>query len=276
MPDISRIPSLPYLSGRCQRFSNVGDFSALDRIEGRINAGLGLRALAGSLLGKSPKSSLAEGELGEPSRFAEGQLVRVRSEAEVRGTLDARARLRGLDFGPQQWPTCGRLYRVTKVVRRIIDDGGTLRRVSRTVLLEGVHCDAGPSDYGCGRRCPMMYRDEWLEAADESLAVAPAAAEKATLRTVRVKSLDAIARTLDPLGRRENLMFMPEMARFAGQSIDVHPRIERAFELGRWVAVRAPVYVSASAACSGAVLGADGPCDRQCLLVWHADWLELA
>lgn len=276
MPDINRIPTFPYLSGRCQRFSNVGDFGALDRIKGRISAGLGLRALAGSLLGRTPKATLGAGELGEPSRFVEGQLVRVRSEAEVRGTLDARARLRGLDFGPQQWPTCGRLYRVTKVVRRIIDDGGTLRRVSRTVLLNGVHCDAGPSDFGCGRQCPMMYRDEWLEPADESLAVSAATTATAPLKTVRVKSIDAITRTLDPLGRRENLMFMPEMARFAGQSIEVHERIERAFELGRWIAVRTPVYVSASAACTGAILGADGPCDRQCLLVWHADWLELA
>jgi hypothetical protein len=25
--------------------------------------------------------------------------------------------------------------------------------------------------------------------------------------------------------------------------------------------------------CTGAILGANAPCDRQCDILWHADWL---
>ena len=278
MPALDEIPTVPYLSGPCQRFSNVGAHGAIARVRGRIGMGLGLRGLLGRLAGK--RAAAPAPGLGEPSRFREGDLVRVLDEPAIRATLDTRSKTRGLEFGRQQWPTCGKAYRVTKVVRRIIDDGGTYRRVSRTVLLEGVHCDAlGPST-GCGRECPMMYRDEWLEPAPENtVPTAPPHAAPdvaARERRARVRSAEEIRRTLDPLGRRGSLLFMPEMARLAGQEIIVTPRLERVFENGIWIDVHEDVLLSRGHVCTGAILGAAGPCERECLLLWHRDWLEFS
>lgn len=276
-PSINDIPPLPYLSGPCQRFSNIGAHGTLGRIRGRIQFGLGLRGLVNRLLGKAPVPPPAG--LGEPSRFAEGALVRVRDEASIRATLDAASKTRGLEFGRQQWPSCGRVYRVSRVVRRIIDDGGRYRRVNRTVLLEGVHCDALGEGTGCGRECPMMYRDEWLEPAAPDALPTPAPHEAADVagreQRVRVRSVPEIKRTLDALGRRGNLLFMPEMAALAGREIVITPRIPRVFENSVTLPVEEDIFMSRRHACSGAILGALGPCDRACLLLWHRDWLIL-
>lgn len=275
MPQIHDIPTYPYLSGSCQRFSNIGAHGAVARLRGRIAFGLGLRALANRVLGR-PVATPPPG-LGEPSAFAEGSLVRVRPESEIRARLDARSRTRGLEFGRQQWPSCGQVYRVTKVVRRIIDDGGVYRRVSRTVLLEGVHCDSLGESTGCGRECPMMYRDEWLESVDINAASQRHIQANISVYSeisARVRSVEEIQATLDALGRRGNLLFMPEMAALAGREIRVSTRLGRVFEFGRWVDTDEEYFLSRAHVCSGAILGRLGPCDRQCLMVWHRDWLR--
>lgn len=274
------IPQVPYLSGPCQRFSNIGAHGLSARVNGRVRAGLGIRGLVKSFFSTKDPAPVATAELGEPSRFREGEWVRVLDADRIKAGLDSRSRLRGLEFGVQQWPTCGRSFRVAKVVRRIINDGGEYRRVSRTVLLDDVHCDAPTggdgAHVGCGRRCPMMYRDEWLEPIADG--VVPGADVPvrggADTRVVTVRALKEIEATLDFLGRRDSLMFMPEMARFAGAQIRVTPRIKRVWELGVWIDVESDVFLAATEHCTGAILGVQGPCDRQCLLLWHRDWLQ--
>jgi hypothetical protein len=271
-PSLSRIPTVPYLSGRCQRFSNIGDHTLLDRVQGRIRFGLGIKTRVLALLrGKTAKPAPPAG-LGEPSRFSEGDWVRVADAATIRATLDARSRTRGLEFSKQQWYSCGGIYRVSTVVRRIIDDGATLRAVSRTVLLDDVDCGGAEGTLGCGRHCPMMFRDEWLEPA--SAPVPPPDPTPVAGLVAEVRSVGEIQRTLDPLGRREGLLFMPEMAQYAGQRYPVAHRIERVLELDVWKAVGTPAFVLAGLRCTGAVLGADGPCHRRCHLLWHRDWLR--
>jgi hypothetical protein len=281
MPDLDSIPTLPYLSGRCQRFSNVGAHSPIARILGRMRSGLGIRSGLKGIVSDAPRRSAPPGALGESSRFGAGDWVRVLGEDAIRATLDERSRLRGLEFGAQQWQSCGLAFRVSKVVRRIIDDGGTLRTVSRTVLLDDVHCGGEQEDVGCGRLCPMMFRDEWLEPASFSDKEDPGRGERATanepdptLGFARPKPAAEIRRTLDFLGRRDNLLFMPEMARYAGQRFRVFRRLDRLWELERWVEVPSPLYILDEMRCTGDVLGADGPCDRGCHLLWHQDWLD--
>jgi hypothetical protein len=145
--------------------------------------------------------------------------------------------------------------------------------VHRTVLLEGVHCDGdGHSIGGCGRHCPLMYRDEWLEPVE-----APTAAPTPLLqpRYARVRPTDEIYATLDLRGRRDGLTFMPEMAAYAGKRLAITEKIERVYELDHHVQPRAPIYLLGGAHCTGAVLGAKGPCDRACAILWHEDWLIL-
>lgn len=271
---------ISYLTGRCQRLNIIGAHSFADRVRGRVQQGLGIKSGLRRMVRRPPPRS-GRDPLGAPSRHAAGTWVRVRDEASVRPTLDGRSRLRGLEFTAQQWLTCGRVLRVDRNVRRIIDDRGALRPVAGTVLLGGVDCGGEDGTAGCGRHCPMMYRDEWLEPAqapaapvvrDDEAQIEPRRGEA---RFARIRSGAEIAETLDLLGLREGLMFMPEMSRYQGQRVRVVRQLPRVFEHDRWLETPSPVYILEGLRCEGAVLGSDGPCDRACPMLWHADWLRL-
>ena len=253
LPEPARTTPRSPLPRRCQRADFVGNHQLLAYVRGRLYHGLGIKT---RLKHREPVP------LGTPSRFAVGSWVRVVSG----GTL------RGLKFTPEMEKTVGRVYKVERHVRRIRDDHGRYRTIHGTVLLEGVDCGGeGPEPAGCGRHCPLMYRDEWLEPAE-----APAAA--ATPRKLlhaRVKNLAEIYAGLDLAGRRDGLTFMPEMAAFAGKRLPVVEKIEKVFELDRWIETPKPLYILGGAHCTGAVLGAQAPCDRACALLWHEDWLVL-
>jgi hypothetical protein len=266
------LPAIPYLTERCQRFNAVGKHSVRERVSGRVAQGLGIKGGIRRWLSPSPAAPPRD-PLGAISRFAEGSWVRVRDEASIRETLDARSCLRGLKFSPGMWMTCSKVYRVSKVMRRIIDDERRMRPVARTVLLSGVDCTANGTDEACGRYCPLMYRDEWLEPSE-----APpeeVATHAGDLRLARVRSLEQILGRLDLLGQREGLLFMPEMGRYAGIQAPILQQLPRVLEYGRWVEPRGAIYILDGLHCTGAILGSDGPCDRACRLLWHTDWLDL-
>jgi hypothetical protein len=269
LPEPMRDLRTPLRRG-CQRGSIVGVHSLFDRLRGRLRDGLGIRSgILRALQGRSP----AREPLGEPSRFAPGDWVRVLEEPAIRTILDGESRLRGLKFIPQQWASCGRVYRVQKQVRRMRDDRGGYRPISRTVLLEGASCAGeGPGPAGCGRHCPTMYRDEWLEPAPRQR-LEPPRPGSAGRRHARVRGVDEIVAGLDLAGRRDGLMFMPEMAQYAGRRASIVEAIPKVFEYDRWVATRRPIYVLEGLHCSGSVPGEPGPCDRACALLWHEDWL---
>jgi hypothetical protein len=145
----------------CQRLDVIGQHTLYQRIQGRIDDGLGIKSGLVRLL-RPPK---AGPHLGKPSRFAAGEWVRVRGKDSVRATLDANDKLRGLYFVPEQWNYCERVFQVEQVLRRMVDDRGRFRAVSGTVLLAGADCGGPSGTAGCGRRCPLMFRDEWLEPA---------------------------------------------------------------------------------------------------------------
>ena len=101
----------------------------------------------------------------EVSNLRPGELVEVKSEAEIRGTLDNEGRLRGLAFLPAMRSFCGQRHRVLKRVERIfMEESGRTRRVKNTVLLEGVMCDGFP--WGCDRSCFYFWREAWLRRVD--------------------------------------------------------------------------------------------------------------
>lgn len=253
----------------CQRTNVIGVHSLVERVRGRVGQGLGIRSGILRALRRRPP---ARDPLGEPSRFAVGDWVRVLDADRIRDTLDAKRRMRGLQFIPQQWATCGGVFRVQKQVRRMRDDRGRYRPISRTVLLEGVSCAGdGPDPAGCGRRCPTMFRDEWLERAPRPR-LEPRSGPSARLHA-RVRGADEIFAGLDLPGRRDGLLFMPEMARYAGRRFPVVERISKVFEHDRWVEPRRAVYVLEGLHCGGQVPGEPGPCDRACALLWHEDWL---
>jgi hypothetical protein len=206
---------------------------------------------------------------GRPSRFAAGEWVRVKDAEAVRATLDERDALRGLTFTQEQWAFCGRTFRVTAPVRRMMTDAGRMRAIARTVALDGVTCGGRHHTGGCGRACPLLFRDEWLEPSSAEHAD-PAYGDE---RYVTVKPLPAILATLDARGSRDGVGFAPQMARYAGTRLaivrDVAPVASTFWRrpAGEW-------YVLSGVVCTGESLGADGPCHRGCGLLWHRDWLD--
>ncbi|NUP06950.1 MAG: GNAT family N-acetyltransferase [Polyangiaceae bacterium] len=268
LPEPLREPRFALRWG-CQQQNLVGDHTLTELVRGRVRMGLGIKRRIRNVVSPDPTP---KEPLGRPSSFKPGDWVRVVPKEKMLEVLDERSKTRGLEFVPQQWDTCDQRYRVQSVVRRIRDDGGRLRSVGRTVLLEGVECTGDHEPKGCGRHCPLMYRDEWLERAD---APSRGPTEARPGLYARVRALDEIHASLDIRGTRDGLMFMAEMGKYVGKRSRVAHVVERVFELDRWVPARSPLYVLESLHCTGAALGGSGPCHRACALLWHPDWLIL-
>jgi hypothetical protein len=97
-----------------------------------------------------------------------GELVRVKNKAEVKRTLDAAGKNRGLYFG--NWEAsrhCGKTYPVlARIDRMILEDSGQMRAIGNTVLLNGTAC-SGLCFRGCARGGYPMWREAWLERIDD-------------------------------------------------------------------------------------------------------------
>jgi hypothetical protein len=114
-------------------------------------------------------------KLGKPTRpvhaaaagaapLQTGDLVRVRSVAEVDATLNHWRQLRGCTFMPEMRQYCGTTQRVLKRLERFVDERDLrVKKSSGVVLLQNVICQ-GTMDFGrCDRSCFLFWREEWLE-----------------------------------------------------------------------------------------------------------------
>jgi hypothetical protein len=92
-----------------------------------------------------------------------GEIVEVKSEEEIRRTLDASGKNGSLGFMPEMWDYCGRRLPVLKRVERICleNEPRTVRRLENTVILEGAFCKG--SGIGCDRACFYFWRECWLK-----------------------------------------------------------------------------------------------------------------
>jgi hypothetical protein len=100
-----------------------------------------------------------------------GDLVEVRSLAEIRKTLDDAGCIDGLPFMEEMAAFCGRRFRVFRCVDKIYDYGRSarLRRIEDVVLLGGLRCDGGAHG-GCQASCSLLWKTAWLKTvADDGL-----------------------------------------------------------------------------------------------------------
>jgi len=89
-------------------------------------------------------------------------MIEVKTEEEIRATLDAAGRNRGLLWMRGMDRYCGKRYRVYRRVNVILlESTGQLRKMKNTVLLEGLMCD-GSEFFGCDRSCFYYWREAWL------------------------------------------------------------------------------------------------------------------
>lgn len=101
-----------------------------------------------------------------------GDLVRIRSHAEILATLDGKGSNRGLAFDAELVPYCGSVHRVSARVERFVDEKTGVLRTLKTpaVILENVYCKALYSGQRmfCPRAIHLWWRESWLERVDAS------------------------------------------------------------------------------------------------------------
>lgn len=100
--------------------------------------------------------------------FKAGDLVYVKSEKDIRKTLDRWNHLKGCGFMDEMWKYCGTKQKVFKPVKQFLDERDYLKKkCSGIVILEGLICE-GTRGFGkCDRACYFFWREEWLEKIDQ-------------------------------------------------------------------------------------------------------------
>jgi hypothetical protein len=100
----------------------------------------------------------------KPQCFSRGQLVEIRSSAEIAATLDANGKLDGVPFMPEMARYCGNVARVSRRADKTCVAGVGIRRMRDTVFLEELRCDGGFHD-DCQRNCLFFWKEAWLKPA---------------------------------------------------------------------------------------------------------------
>jgi hypothetical protein len=114
------------------------------------------------------------------SRFRAGDVVEVRSKAEIFATLDEHGCLEGMPFMPEMLQYCGRRFRVSAVAHKTCDTARrtwTGRRLDTAVHLADLRCD-GAAHGGCEAACNLFWKDAWLRSADDERCLASSTREK--------------------------------------------------------------------------------------------------
>jgi hypothetical protein len=93
-----------------------------------------------------------------------GELVEVRSAAEILATLDDKGELDSLPFMPEMLQFCGQRLRVSHRADKTCDTIANYhaRRMYRTVHLEQTRCDGSGHD-GCQAGCLLFWKEAWLK-----------------------------------------------------------------------------------------------------------------
>jgi hypothetical protein len=92
-----------------------------------------------------------------------GDVVEVRSEEEIRLTLDVNGTLESVPFMPEMVKYCGHRFVVSKRADKICVEKPYfhLRQMKNAVFLEGVYCNGEAHD-GCRRLCRIFWKEVWL------------------------------------------------------------------------------------------------------------------
>lgn len=131
----------------------------------RIREALGLKRL-GQLTGA--REEFTKGDLAlEP-----GEWVEIRPAREIRRTLDAEGKNRGLSFEPTMVDFAEGRYEVDYPIHRIISEQtGRMIFLTHTVALKGVTC-TGLCAKNCPRNNTLYWREAWLRRVERQAALA--------------------------------------------------------------------------------------------------------
>lgn len=153
--------------------------------------------------GRAPASRarrwLARRWLGH--EFAVGDVVEVRSWAEIRATLDEYDCLEGLPFMPEMRAMCGQRARVFRSMHRLFDYRKTrkMRRMPGAVLLVGGVCD-GTAHGACDAACHAIWKSAWLRRVEDAPHASSDAARVVRGDSTRDAASSAATVAIDPTG----------------------------------------------------------------------------
>jgi hypothetical protein len=126
-----------------------------------------------------------------------GDLVEVRSAADIIRSLDSNGTLDGLPFMPEMLELCRKRYRVyQRAVQVTIDGSGIpLNHESRVreftnndvVLLEDLRC-SGLDHGGCQRGCRIFWKEAWLKLTEETSLQSSVALDSKEMLRSRLKT----------------------------------------------------------------------------------------
>jgi hypothetical protein len=149
-------------------------------------------------------------------RLRVGQLVEVRSAAEILATLDDNGELDNLPFMPEMLEFCGKRLTVHKVAHKLCDtiSATGFRWMTSAVHLTSARCDGGAHG-GCQTGCSLYWKEAWLKpvTADEpTVAAGPVEAPEPE----RVQVLErAVRRASGPNGEERYFCQATELLRAA-------------------------------------------------------------
>ncbi|AQZ67292.1 unnamed protein product [[Actinomadura] parvosata subsp. kistnae] len=112
-----------------------------------------------------------------------GDLVEVRSAAEILATLDERGELDSLPFMPEMLAFCGQRLTVHKVAHKLCDtiSRSGMRRMDNAVHLTGARCDGGGHG-GCQTACSLYWKEAWLKRVEPGAPATPQIPEERLLK----------------------------------------------------------------------------------------------
>ncbi|MFO1146979.1 MAG: hypothetical protein U1E62_01285 [Alsobacter sp.] len=136
----------------------------------QVLEGLGLRQKRNPDAAAPPSPPPPAAHGSAPSlNLAVGDVVQVRSRDEIAATLDESGKHLGMSFDKEMFAYCGKTFKVTAVIRKIIDErsGRMIRFRSDCIVLDRLHClGLGNPDRLFCPRAPLWYwREEWLRRA---------------------------------------------------------------------------------------------------------------
>lgn len=123
-------------------------------------------------------------------RLRSGDIVEVRSAAEILATLDGSAAVDRMPFMPEMIRHAGRRYKVSCRVDKICDTVASTgsRRMQDAVFLEDLRCD-GAGHGGCQQGCRLYWKEAWLRLVDHPSDAAPGVSEESTEAALKLQQL---------------------------------------------------------------------------------------
>ncbi|HTN76721.1 MAG TPA: hypothetical protein VL096_15790 [Pirellulaceae bacterium] len=133
------------------------------------------------------------------SRYKAGDLVEVRSAAEILATLDAQGRCNGLPFMPEMLAFCGQRLRVRAVAHKTCETARKTwqgRRLETTVHLADTRCN-GAAHGGCQADCTLFWHDAWLKPIDSATPQSTPSPSQTTLTEPQLHALAKLPTSTD-------------------------------------------------------------------------------